>query len=168
MDEGIAEYKTCVDILKGEIEILEKISFLQDSVRSTVMNRDWTDFESLLGSLQKYGGQFEALEAERVRFFAALGERAPGIDEKTGFYAFAARLPEAERTELTAAYRKLKTETLRMRLHNNSLMEYLNEARTTVAAFLEALFPDRKGRLYSRQGVHRPADMRSMVLNHSF
>ncbi|MDR2740376.1 MAG: flagellar protein FlgN, partial [Treponema sp.] len=163
MNEGLSEYNTCVGILKGEIEILGKISFLQDSVRTAVMNRDWTDFESLLGALQEYARQFEVLEEERVRFFSALGETNPGIDEKTGFYAFTARLPEAERTELTAAYRKLKTETLKMRLLNNSLMEYLNEARTTVAAFLEAVFPDRKGRLYSRRGIQKPADMRSMV-----
>ncbi|MDR2069433.1 MAG: flagellar protein FlgN [Spirochaetaceae bacterium] len=168
MNEGISDYKAGIDILERETAVLREIAALQDSLRTAVMNRDWTDFESLLESLQEYGAQFEGLESERVCFFSAFGETSPGADEKAGFYALTTRLPKAERTALTAAYRTLKMETLRMRLINNSLMEYLSEARTAVAAFLEAAFPDRKGRLYSRRGVQRPADMRSMVLNHSF
>jgi hypothetical protein len=168
MKKGISDYTTCAGILTGEIGLLEKIASLQDSVRTAVMNRNWVDFEALSGALNEYGGQFEALEAERVRFFSALDGNTPGTDEKLGFYALTARLPPAEREELTAAYRKLKLETRRITLLNASLLEYLNEARSTVAAFLEAVFPDRKGRLYSRRGVQKPADMRSMVLNHSF
>ncbi|MFP3089189.1 hypothetical protein LQZ21_02555 [Treponema sp. TIM-1] len=168
MNEGISDYKTGIDILERETAVLRKIAALQDSVRTAVMNRDWADFELLLNALQEYGDQFESLESERVRFFSVPGETSPGNDENVGFYALTTRLPEAERTALTAAYRTLKMETLRMRLINNSLTEYLNEARTAVAAFLEAVFPDRKGRLYSRRGIQRPADMRSMVLNHSF
>jgi hypothetical protein len=44
-------------------------------------------------------------------------------------------------------------------------MTYLNEARLLVAGFLDAAFPDRKGKIYSRRGVQVQADMRSMVLN---
>jgi hypothetical protein len=168
MNEGISDYKAGIDILERETAVLRKIAGLQDSVRTAVMNRDWADFESLLEALREYGTQFEGLESERVRFFSALGTTSPDNDEKAGFYALCARLPEAERTALTAAYRKLKMETFRMRLINNSLTEYLTEARTAVAAYLEAVFPDRRGRLYSRRGIQRPADMRSMVLNHSF
>jgi hypothetical protein len=168
MNEGISDYKTGIDILARETAVLRKIAALQDSVRAAVMNRDWTDFETLLKALEEYGAQFEILESERVCFFSALGEISAHNDEKAGFYTLIARLPETERTALTAAYRTLKTETFRMRLINNSLMEYLNEARTAVAAFLEAVFPDRKGRLYSRRGIQKPADMRSMVVNHSF
>ncbi|MDR2630851.1 MAG: hypothetical protein LBC60_08025 [Spirochaetaceae bacterium] len=168
MNEGISDYRIGIGILEGETAVLKKIAALQDSVRTAVMNRDWADFESLLNSLQEYGAQFEALEAERVRFFSILGETNSAADEKAGFYALTARLPPVERTALTTAYRKLKMETFKMSLINNSLMEYLNETRTAVAAFLEAVFPDRKGRLYSRRGIQKPADMRSMVLNHSF
>ena len=56
-------------------------------------------------------------------------------------------------------------ETFKIRLTNDTLLRYLNEARATAAAFLEAAFPDLKGRLYSRRGTQVPADMRSMVLN---
>jgi glycyl-tRNA synthetase beta subunit len=155
-------------LLEGETAILRKIASLQDAVRAAVMNRDWTDFETLLASLQEYCDQFETLEAERVRFFSVSQKTSSGNDEKTGFYTITARFPEAERSALSAAYRTLKLETLRMRLTNNSLLEYLNEAKNAVDSFFEAVFPDRKGRLYSRHGVRKPADMRSMVLNHSF
>jgi hypothetical protein len=168
MCEGISEYKTCIGLLEGEIAILRKITSLQDSVKAAVMNRDWMDFETLLSSLQDYCDQFETLEAERVRFFSAQRKASSDKDENAGFYAITARFPQAERVALSTAYRTLKLEALRVRLINNSLMEYLNEARNAVDAFFEAVFPDRKGQLYSRSGVRKLADMRSMVLNHSF
>jgi hypothetical protein len=50
-------------------------------------------------------------------------------------------------------------------LENDALTHYLDGARAVVADFLEAAFPDRHGKIYSRQGTRIHADMRSMVLN---
>jgi hypothetical protein len=168
MDKGISEYSACAGILAGEAEILGKIASLQEAVKAAVMNRDWADFEGLLGALQEYGERFEKLEKERVRLFSAVGDAGGGGDGWVGFYTLIARLPPAEREELSAAYRALRLETLRMRLGNEALLEYLNEARSAVAAFLESAFPERGGRLYSRRGIHAPSDMRSMVFNRHF
>jgi hypothetical protein len=159
------EGKDCLKILKAETELLKKIGSIQIFVKNAVINREWVDFELLLNSLSALSAEFEILEAERVRLFTGLarhgGEEEPGA----GFYALVTRLPGAERKELTELYRRMKMETFKIRLTNDTLMQYLNEARATVAAFLDAAFPDRKGRIYSRQGVHIQADMRSMVLN---
>ena len=40
-------------------------------------------------------------------------------------------------------------------------------ASDETGAFLEAAFPDRRGKLYSRRGTAVPAEMRSLVLDRS-
>jgi hypothetical protein len=170
------ETEKYTDILKREIEILGRISSMQELVRNAVVNREWMNFESLLEKMHEQGNEFELLEAERIGLAADfIPEKAPGgaplnhkADEAAGFYALISRFPEDKEKELGGLYRKLKLETLKTRMANDALLRYLNEGRSVIAAFLEAAFPDRKGRLYSRWGRQIQADMRSMVLNRSF
>jgi hypothetical protein len=89
-------------------------------------------------------------------------------DDKGRFYALASRLPPAERGELTAVYRSLKLEALKLRMANEILMSYLSGAQATLTGFFEAAFPDRSGRIYTKQGTPISHDMRSMVLNRAF
>ncbi|MDR3160647.1 MAG: flagellar export chaperone FlgN [Spirochaetaceae bacterium] len=168
IDKDIPDYRRCAVLLAKEAEILEKVTSLLDAVKTAVMNRDWTDFDGLLDALQEYVAGFEHLERDRIRLFAAFTEGGGGGDGWVGFYALIARLPPVEREELSAAYRALRMEVLRMRLRNEALLEEINEARSVVAAFLNAACPDRGGKLYSRQGAHAPPDMRSMVFNRHF
>jgi hypothetical protein len=152
-------------VLRREAELLTEIGSLQKKVWETVLNRVWDNFEGLMGALNILGTEFQVLEQERARLMAEFGAQAW---EGESFYRLASRLPGPDGRELAGLYRKLKSETLRVRIANDSLLDYLGEAKTTVAGFLEAAFPDRKGKVYSRQGALIPADMRSMVLNQSF
>jgi hypothetical protein len=78
-----------------------------------------------------------------------------------------ARLDEASRRELTDLYRRLKLDTLKVRLANDALSAYLSAARETLADFLNAAFPDRRGKIYSRRGAAVHSEMRSIVLDRS-
>lgn len=156
----------CMAVLRKEIELLEKIPPLQVLVRDAVLNREWADYESYLETIGKIGGDFEVLEAERDRLFAGLAPER--TDEKDRFYAMSARLPEHERNELTALYRRLKMQTLQIRLTNDTLMDYIKETKNAISGMLESAYPDRKGKIYSRNGIEQEADMKSVVLNHSF
>jgi hypothetical protein len=155
----------CSHILTREIGLLEKIALIQIQVKNAVINREWAGFELLIDTMGKFSAEFEILEEDRIKLFADLLPQADGKNESAGFYAIISRLPAEERKTLTSLYRRLKMETFKIRLTNDTLLRYLNEARTAAAAFLEAAFPDLKGRLYSRRGTQVPADMRSMVLN---
>jgi hypothetical protein len=154
-------YEHYRDVLSRERELAGAVLAVQSSVKQAVLNREWTDFEKAMETLAGIGGEFEELDAQR----AALFEQGAG---EGGFYALAARLPGPEREELTAVYRALKQDIFRIKLENEALMAYLGEARIMIAGFLEAVFPERKGRLYSRRGTRIEADMRSLVLNKSF
>jgi hypothetical protein len=153
------EAEKYADLLKKEIEILEKIASIQALLKNAAVNREWTDFYSLLEQVQSQGREFEILEARRAGLFEGSGS--------AGFYALVSRLPENNRKELSELYRKLKLETLKTRMANDTLLRYLNEGRAVIALFLEEVFPDRKGKFYSRLGKHIQTDMRSMVLNRS-
>ncbi|MDR0635904.1 MAG: hypothetical protein LBF87_02365 [Treponema sp.] len=83
-------------------------------------------------------------------------------------YAFASRLPETERRQFTDLYRGLRLRAMKLRAASDSLLLYLNEAKTTVDGFIDAAFPERKSKLYSRRGMQIAADMRCMVLNRIF
>ena len=149
-------------LLFKEIELLEKIPPLQKMIREAVIKREWTDYELLMQSLGEIGASFEILETERESLFKNIA-----LDDES-FYAWTARLPSKEREEITGLYRNLKMTTLQIRIANDSLMEYLKEAKTAVSGFLEKAYPSRRGKMYSREGTEREADMRSVVVNRSF
>jgi hypothetical protein len=151
-------------ILQAQTEILENISAIQESVRNAVIKREWTDFEALLGAMNRYSEEFQTLETERAAIFSDLS----GDTGKNGaFYSMVSRLPAEQRKTMSDMYRNLKLRALRVRVANESLVTYLDEAKTTAGSFMEAAFPDRKTRLYSRWGTRISADMRSMVVNQS-
>jgi hypothetical protein len=161
------EFRACTAILLKEIELLGKIPPLQVLIRDALINREWTDYEFLMEAIGKIGVQFEDLETERIVLFSKFTEEITG-SEKYRFYALASRLPDDKRNELTALYRRLKIETLQIKLTNDTLMEYLREAKSAINGLLETAYPDRKGRIYSRDGISREAEMKSVVLNRHF
>ena len=162
-------FNTCKAILLQEYELVRRAASLQDAIQSAVKCREWADFEGRFTALSAIESELAALEREREGLFAKWGgatENAPDPgDDKGRFYAFAARLPLAERNELTAIYRSLKLESLKLRMSGDALMSYLGEARATLAGFFEIAFPDRGGRIYTNRGTAVSHDMRSVVLN---
>ena len=161
----IEAYKSIIPILKAEIAVLESLSRSHEEVRQAVCGRKWTDFEKLIGELNKLSAEFEALEIKRAEAFSQLARQTD--DEDMNFYNVIIKMPYLLRDEFSSLYRQLKVFVLRIRLANESLMNYIVEAKATVTDFLGAAFPDRKGRLYTRQGTEMEADMRSMVLDRS-
>ena len=150
-------------ILAKEIELLEKIPPLQAMIRNAVIKREWTDYELLMQSLGETGIKFEILEAEREEHYKAL----TGGEEPESFYAWTAKLPYREKEKISTLYRRLKMITLQIKISNDTLMEYLREAKTAVSSVLEQAYPDRRGKMYSRKGIEREADMRSVMINKS-
>ncbi|GHV85079.1 hypothetical protein AGMMS50230_06870 [Spirochaetia bacterium] len=151
-------------VLFKEVELLEKIPPLQALLRDAVIKREWTDYEILMESISEIGTHFDILEKDREALFKTLAEG----EEPDSFYAYAARLPEGEREEISILYRKLKITALQIKIANDTLMEYLREIRSAVSGVLEKAYPDRRGKMYSRRGTEREADMRSLMVNQTF
>jgi hypothetical protein len=162
-------YEKCREILLRECELIQKAGSLQSLIREAVLKREWAGFEARLEAVNGVEKEIAALEKEREGLFAEWSggaETFPFLgDEKGRFYAMTARLPAEQRSDLCAVYRSLKLEALKLRGDNDALMGYLNGMRTTLAGFFEIAFPDRSGKIYTRQGTPRSQDMRSVVLN---
>jgi hypothetical protein len=159
-------YEQKKQLLERESELLGKITDAQAAVKNAVTKREWTDFEALLLSLNDYKEQFEVLETERIALFAgSIPEGLSADGDMPHFYTTISHLPEDQRREIANVYRNIKERALKVRLANDALLLYLDEAKATTNAFLKAAFPERKGGVYSRQGKKVSADMRSMVLD---
>ena len=162
-------FNRCVEVLKGELLLLQNISSAQDKVRQSVMNREWADFDEKIAEVNHFSDEFTLLENERITLFSALKESFSPVDTgEKPFYAMISRLPMEEGRELSRLYRELKMETLKMRAMNETFMAYLSEAKTMAAAFLEAVYPARGGKMYTRKGHRVSQDLRSMVFNNRF
>jgi hypothetical protein len=161
-------YEQCVLILGRELEALKQIGALQNIIGEAVSSREWTDFEAHNQALNALGFEFEALEAERAGLLLEMGAASGEGDEKSRFYALISRFSPEPRDELAGLYRNLKLETMRIRMANERLIDFLAGAKTLMAGFLEAAFPERAGRLYTPQGTQAAADLRSVVLNRHF
>ena len=163
-------FENCVSVLTGEIELLKKISDAQNIVRQAVINKEWADFDEKTAEVNRMGEEFTLLENERIQLFSVLSERFPGSGdgEETPFYALIAHLPTEESRELSRLYRELKMETLKMKSLNESLLTYINEAKTMAASYLDAVCPARAGKLYTRKGHRVSQDLKSMVFNNQF
>ncbi|MDR0411772.1 MAG: flagellar export chaperone FlgN [Treponema sp.] len=156
-------YKQKRQVLEQESGILDKISDTQSAMRSAVTKREWADFEGLLLAMNGYKEQFEALEKERMELFS---DYMDGKGNTPRFYTLIAKLPEDERRQLADVYRKIKERALKVRLANDSLALYLEEAKATLNTFMKAVFPTANGNTYSRKGTKIEADMCALVIDH--
>ena len=151
-------FEKCREILLNEIELVKRVSGMQEQIRNAVMNRKWTDFESHFSELNLIGDEFTVMEAEREKCFSS----------SNSFYAFISCFTQEQRVELSEIYRNLKLKTLQIKITGEIINDFITQARATIAGFFEIAFPDRGGKIYTPHGKHFSHDMRSMVLNQSF
>lgn len=156
-DREAPDFEQAGDVLAAELALTGRIAAIQAGVKQAALNREWADFEARMDELKAIGGEFEELDERRVRLFGG----------EADFYAQCARFPEEQRRTLAECFRRLKAEITKIRLENDALLQYIGETRTVIAGALDILFPERRGRLYSRRGMQVQADMRSMVFNKS-
>jgi hypothetical protein len=167
-------YDKCKDILLKEFELVQNAVLIQEKIRFAVIGREWTDFENNLNAMNAIESKLESLENEREQLFSVFKTIAhqqgfsENLDDKGRFYALVSHLPENQRNDLTSIYRSLKIEAIKLRMANDTLLNYINGVRSTLKDFLDLAFVERGGKMYTKNGKHFSHDMSSMVLNQSF
>jgi len=167
-------YEKCRDILLSECELVQNAAYMQEKIRLAVMNKEWTVFEDHLSAMNDIECKLENLENEREQLFtvfeALVHEKSfsDNLDAKGRFYKLVSILPDDQRNELTSIYRSLKVEAIKLRMSNETLMNYLAGIKSTLTDFFDLAFPERAGKVYTNQGTRLSHDMRSMVLNRRF
>ena len=167
-------YEKCRDILLQECELIQNAVFVQENIRLAVAEREWTVFEGHLSTMNAIKSKMESLETEREKLFTVFktlvhqNSFSENLDAKGRFYSLVSVLPEDQRTELTSIYSSLKIEAFKLKMGNNALMTYLNEIKLTLGEFFASAFPERCGKMYTKEGTQFSNNMSSMVLNRSF
>ncbi|MDR0502421.1 MAG: hypothetical protein LBH16_03780 [Treponema sp.] len=167
-------YEKTRDLLLQETQLVKEAAGIQEKIRDAVFEREWTDFENQINAMNSIENQLAGLESEREQLFNvyetltrknALSGKA---DSKGRFYAIAAVLPEKQRSDLTALYRALKLDSIKLKLANETFLAYLGGIKSTLKDFFDLAFPESVGKMYTKKGTHFSQDMSSMVLNRSF
>ncbi|MCL2758939.1 MAG: hypothetical protein FWD22_01860 [Treponema sp.] len=167
-------YEKCRDILLQECELIQNAVIVQDKIRQAVTDREWAIFEDHLSAMNSIEIKMEDLENEREKLFTVFKTLvheqsfSETLDDKGKFYALVSILPENQRNDLTSIYRSLKFEAIKLRMANDALFTYITEVKATLKEFFDLAFPERGGKMYTKEGTHFSNDMRSMVLNRSF
>jgi hypothetical protein len=128
-------------LLEAELALLVTIGAAQSKVKEAVEKREWAAFEMYNQEIEKTTVRFAELEAARQ-------SSTDAVTPKT--------------TELK---RCLKAEINKIRWTGDAIERYLEEQRALTDAFIEAIYPEKRGTIYSRYGKRASADMRSLVLN---
>jgi len=167
-------YEKCRDILLQECELIQNAVVEQEKIRQAVTDREWTVFEDHLGAMNSLESKIENLEREREQLFTVFKTLvhqqsfSSNLDAKGQFYALVMLLPVSQRNELTSIYRSLKIEAIKLRMANEALFAYLSGIKSTLKDFFDLAFPERGGKMYTKDGTHFFNDMQSIFLNRSF
>ncbi|MCL2602295.1 MAG: flagellar export chaperone FlgN [Treponema sp.] len=156
-------FQNCVRVVTDQIALLKKISQIQQAVRQAVIDKEWADFDEKTAEVNRLGEEFATLEEQRARLFSVL----PNSSGQP-LYAVILRLPLEESRELSRLYRELKTEALKAKYAGESFLLYINEAKAMATAYLQAVCPERGGKLYSRKGRTVSQDLKSIIFNNQF
>ncbi|MDR1468899.1 MAG: hypothetical protein LBT00_06365 [Spirochaetaceae bacterium] len=131
-------------ILEAELALLVAVSTAQTKVKEAVEKREWAAFETYTRQIEEAAARFAELEAARQNS------------------------ADAETPQIAALKRCLKAEINKIRWTGEAVARYLEEQRALTGAFIEAIYPEKRGAIYSRSGKHAAADMRSLVLNQTY
>jgi hypothetical protein len=132
-------------ILEKELDLFNKINTVQLRVREAVTAREWVDFELLNAKILSIGGEIDVLEEKRL-----------ALDGKV----------ESQATQNLK--RQVKAAIYRAQWTSDAVARYIDEQRLLTAAFIEAIYPEKRGTIYSRYGKRAAADMRSIVLDGAY
>jgi len=167
-------YEKTRDLLLQETQLVKDAADIQGKLRNAVFGREWTDFENQISAMNSIENRLAGLESEREQLFDVYESltRKNALSSKTDakgrFYAIAAVLPEKQRNDLTAIYRALKLDSMKLKLANETFLAYLGGIKSTLKDFFDLAFPESVGKMYTKNGTHFSQDMSSMVLNRSF
>lgn len=157
------EYAKYKAVLDSELEALIEAEAAQSLVNEAVKQRNWIDFNAAIEVVKSLAGRVEALEQKRL---ALTPEAAGGGKER--FYVFARRFSGEEQKTLCELYRSVKFEAAKLRFSAEALSAYLGESRALVSGLLEAVFPEKRGKIYGKSGVERSAGLGGIVLDKRF
>jgi hypothetical protein len=159
--------ETLAALMQEEIALLELYLMREEELKKALFDRDWRSLDESIRLMNEAAGRIGILEEGRDRAFRQFRTEL-GVENGCGFYRAALTLPEPDRGKMTGLYRHLKLSAVRVRVRTAALDDYVREEQGTLRGIIGELFPERRGRTYSRTGESRENAAQPLVLNHTF
>lgn len=152
------------EALEREVSSLEELAAAEQELQPLLAERNWMELEKRISALNTLSESAMNAEQEREAAYAALKQEVGAADDAR-FYDVLESVDWEERCELAELYRRLKIAVVQVRGVTGSLDTYVSVSTSTVRGVLDELFPDQKGKIYSRTGRANQVDERAMVLD---
>jgi hypothetical protein len=158
--------ETLIALMQEEIALLDLYLAREEELKKALFDRDWRTLDSSIRLMDEASNRINSLEIARDRVFGEFRLEC-GADNGCGFYRAVLSLPEPERMGMNELYRALKLAAVRVRIRTAALDDYLKNEQGTIRGILGELYPDRRGKTYSRTGKSRENGSEALVLNHT-
>ena len=160
-----AELDNLKYLLNQEVELLESFARQEQKLQDAIVDREWDRLEGIVNEMSDASQSVLSVEQERHDSYTRVRQEV-GCPSDVGFYDFVAHLDLADRMEVSELYRRLKVAVMRVQALTGGIGSYITSATSAIRDVLDELYPERKGRIYSRAGHHAAPDDRAMVVDH--
>ena len=147
-----------------QVAALEAFVDDQRAVAGAVRARDWPTLEKSLERAASAAESVSAAEELRANAWEAFIDET-GLPVDSSVFRASLALPIEYRSTLNDAYRALRLTAMRARIENDALSGFVGSAAATLRETMEALFPERKGRIYGKTGRPHHAAPGAMILD---
>jgi hypothetical protein len=138
-------------LMKEEAEALEALSALEDNLRRQVMTHDWTNLDGRLREVHALGEKASQAEQLRAVVYQKI-KRSCQAGPEENFQEILCRVPVEERGSLSELHRRTRLAVEKVKCLTQTLDAYISSSVHTMDRILEEIFPDRRNRIYTRQG----------------
>ena len=152
------------DLMERETEKLGALAAAENRLQQCILDKDWTELESLIRNLESLSREVSLIENARNQLYGDLQDDY-GLETGHGFYDFLVRLPEEQQQDLAELYRRLRIAVSEVRSITGGIDNYISSTVSTMGKILEELFPSRKMRLYGKDGAARES-AQPLVFSH--
>lgn len=144
MTEIKSEY---IKILKEENSLLNEVIDLQQDLRKSVNEKDWTVLMSVISSVNLKMDKFNQLDERREEL---------------------ALQSDSEDSTINNLLSEVRGKLVRTRTENKALGDYINITRNFVQGIIDSALPQSRAKVYSRKGTIVQNQPHSVVLNQLF
>lgn len=137
--------------MEDEIRVFDDFILQEESLNLLIKERDWGHVEAAFDRLNRTADHIGSTEEKRSRLYRDLQSQL-GLSEDESFSALLASLPRSLREDLEEPQQSIKKRLLKVKSVSNGLIYYLRCMQESASQIIDAVFPYRKGKLYSNDG----------------
>lgn len=161
----LPEYSDFVEVLNVQIVLFTDLAREERILADAVVAKDWPTLDRVIRVMNEYSEEIVRADELRSRTYDALRSRI-GLPSGGLFSELLDSIPSESREQLSELFRELKVAVMRVRSLTGGVDAYVESSNTTLRSVLQELYPERKGRLYSRSGASTEHAETPVVVNH--